>query len=61
MVRRWMILAMMIAVLSGALTGCGSGSKDEPPKIKDVPTGRMAVRSLDFQVGPPSAGPAHGG
>ena len=29
--------------------------------VKDVPTGRTATRSLDFQVGPPSTGPAHGG
>jgi len=47
MVRRWMILATMIAVLSGALTGCGSGSKDEPPKIKDVPTGRFRKKPAD--------------
>ena len=40
---------------------CPPGMYTLKVTVKDVPTGRMAVRSLDFQVGPPSAGLAHGG
>jgi hypothetical protein len=47
MVRRWIILATMVAVLSGALTGCGSSSKDELPRIKEVPTGRFRKKPTD--------------
>jgi len=45
--RHWIICLLTIAVLSGALTGCGSSSKDEPPKIKDVPTGRFRKKPAD--------------